>query len=86
MDVVKLLIAQWGGAAAWTQDGRSQPHEAHYLKLDCTKANQRLNWYARWTLEQAIDALITWERASRNGSDMLFEARRQINSYTTNRN
>lgn len=82
-DVIELLISQWNVAATWMQDGAAQPHEAHFLKLDCSKAKQELNWSSRWSLEKAISAIVEWQRAYSNGEDMLAVTRKQIESYCT---
>ena len=37
--ILDNLTKTWGEGASWTLDGGDQPHEAHYLKLDCSKAN-----------------------------------------------
>jgi CDP-glucose 4,6-dehydratase len=80
-DVIELLISNWGSPAAWKQDGALQPHEAHFLKLDCSKAMQELNWSARWSLEKAILAIVEWQQAYSNGEDMLVMTRKQIDAY-----
>jgi CDP-glucose 4,6-dehydratase len=80
-DIIKLLISQWNGPATWMQDGVVQPHEAHFLKLDCSKAKQELNWSARWSLEMAISAIVEWQQAYSKGEDMLAMTRKQIDSY-----
>ena len=36
-------------------DDGDHPHEAHYLKLDCSKARTGLGWQPRWGLEKALD-------------------------------
>ena len=80
-DIIELLISQWGSSAVWKQDGAPQPHEAHFLKLDCSKAKQALNWSARWTLEKAIEATVEWQQKYRLGGDILAMTRKQISSY-----
>jgi CDP-glucose 4,6-dehydratase len=80
-DVVELLINQWGSPASWDQVGAPQPHEAHFLKLDCSKAKQALNWSARWSLERSVQAIIEWQNAFRREEDMLVITRKQIYSY-----
>lgn len=82
-EVIELLISQWGDTAVWQQDGALQPHEAHFLKLDCSKAKKALSWSARWSLEKAISAIVEWQRAYSNGEDMLGVTRKQIDSYYT---
>lgn len=80
-EVIELLISQWGGTAVWKQDEALQPHEAHFLKLDCSKAKQELNWDSRWSLEKAIAAIVEWQHAYSKGGDMLAMTRKQIDSY-----
>lgn len=79
--VVDLLIARWGGPASWVQDGAPQPHEAHFLKLDCTKAQQQLGWHPKWGLDRAMDAIVAWHQAFMNGNDMRDVTLSQINTY-----
>ncbi len=48
--IVERLTQQWGEGASWQLDDGDHPHEAHYLKLDCSKAKMRLDWQPRWHL------------------------------------
>jgi CDP-glucose 4,6-dehydratase len=61
-EVINELILQWGNQASWTQDVSEQPHEAHALKLDCSKAKQYLHWTPRWSLEQALQKIVEWHQ------------------------
>jgi CDP-glucose 4,6-dehydratase len=58
--IVEKLANQWGENAAWKIDESSQPHEAHYLKLDCSKANIILGWQPKWKLEDALVQTVKW--------------------------
>lgn len=58
--IVKRICAQWGPGARYVVDEGDHPHEAHYLKLDCSKARARLQWQPRWNLAQALDSILTW--------------------------
>lgn len=79
--IAEKLTKAWGDGASWLLDGGDHPHEAHYLKLDCSKANGQLHWHPRWRLEQALDAIIEWHRAHRDGQDMREATIRQIDGY-----
>jgi CDP-glucose 4,6-dehydratase len=79
--VINLLIKNWGSVAGWTQDQSEQPHEAHSLKLDCSKARQYLNWVPRWSLEQAIENITQWQRAFQGLLDMRLVSQQQIEAY-----
>ena len=80
-EVIELLIKNWRFAASWTQDQGEQPHEAHSLKLDCSKARQYLNWIPRWTLEQAIENIAQWQQAYQLQSNMHEISLKQITAY-----
>ena len=79
--IVEKLTKAWGEGASWVLDGGDHPHEAHYLKLDCSKAKMRLDWHPRWHLEEALGAIIEWQRAYRDGKDMRELTLRQIGAY-----
>ena len=79
--IVEKLTKAWGEGASWVLDGGDHPYEAHYLKLDCSKAKARLDWQPRWHLEEALAAIIAWHRALSDDSDMREITIRQINAY-----
>lgn len=80
-EVVNLLIKNWDAAASWTQDEKEQPHEAHALKLDCSKAHQYLKWSAKWSLETAISQITQWHNALHQNSNMREISLLQIERY-----
>jgi CDP-glucose 4,6-dehydratase len=80
--IVEHLTAAWGEGASWALDGREHPHEAHYLKLDCSKAKNHLHWSPRWRLEQALAAIVDWQRAYLDGKAMRDFTLNQIQSYS----
>jgi CDP-glucose 4,6-dehydratase len=79
--IVERLCAAWGDGAAWELDGAPQPHEATYLKLDCSKARARLGWQPRWTLAETLVRIVDWHKAHANGADMRDVTLAQIASY-----
>jgi CDP-glucose 4,6-dehydratase len=80
-EVINLLIKNWGSVASWHQDQSEQPHEAHSLKLDCSKARQYLNWVPKWTLEQAIENITQWQSSYQRQNDMHEISLKQIAAY-----
>lgn len=79
--IVEKLIQAWGEGANWALDGDDHPHEAHYLKLDCSKAKSRLDWHPRWHLEGTLAEIIDWHRAYQAGKDMRAFSLGQIRKY-----
>ena len=79
--IVEQLTQQWGDGANWKLDQAEHPHEAHYLKLDCSKAKMRLDWRPRWALGQALENIIVWHKAHQRGDDMRELSLRQIATF-----
>jgi CDP-glucose 4,6-dehydratase len=75
------MTAEWGEGATWEADDREHPHEAHYLKLDCSKAKSYLDWHPRWHLEQTIERIVAWQRAYIAEADMREVSLAQIRDY-----
>jgi CDP-glucose 4,6-dehydratase len=80
--IVEQLAQQWGGNARWQLDGGEHPHEAHFLKLDISKARARLGWQPRWPLAEALRHVVAWHRAWLAGEDVRALCLRQIDQYT----
>jgi CDP-glucose 4,6-dehydratase len=79
--IVEKLTQDWGDGADWVLDKGVHPHEAHYLKLDCSKAKIRLNWQPRWNLPMALENIIAWHKAHLVGQDMREVTLHQIKNY-----
>jgi CDP-glucose 4,6-dehydratase len=79
--IINKMTRQWGEGATWKMDEREHPHEAHYLKLDCSKAKSRLNWRPRWNIEQALERIIAWHRSYLAGENMREVTQAQILDY-----
>lgn len=81
--IVQRLCEKWGGNASHEIDKTQHPHEAHYLKLDCSKAKAELNWRPRWQLEKTIDSIVEWTLAYRDGRDIRELTLQQIENYVS---
>jgi CDP-glucose 4,6-dehydratase len=81
--IVEHLCQAWGGGATWAVQPGDHPHEAHFLKLDISKARQRLQWAPRWSLQTALGHITQWHQAWLAGQDMRAICIQQINSYQT---
>lgn len=80
--IVEKLTQAWGDGACWILDGGRHPHEAHYLKLDCSKAKSRLGWQPRWDLDRTLSAIVDWHRAYLRREDMRGLTMHQIAEYS----
>jgi CDP-glucose 4,6-dehydratase len=61
--VVDRFVTEWG-SGSWTTpaDAGRQPHEAHYLSLDSTKAREQLEWAPVWDPQTAVCRTASWYR------------------------
>jgi CDP-glucose 4,6-dehydratase len=80
-EVVNLLIEKLSPGSNWEEDHSQQPHEAHTLKLDCSKAHQLLNWNPKWSLETTIQSIVEWQKAFLAKEDMQRISLEQIQAY-----
>lgn len=65
----------------WQSANGAQPHEAHTLQLDSSKARAELSWSPRWSVTQALEQTVGWHEAWRNGADMHAFTMAQIVDY-----
>ncbi|WP_417068876.1 CDP-glucose 4,6-dehydratase [Niveibacterium terrae] len=80
--IVEELTRIWGEGASFRIDpAAADLHEAHYLKLDCSKAHMKLGWQPRWSLVQALNKICEWHKAQIKGADMRALTLAQIAEY-----
>ena len=69
--IAERMTQCWADGAQYRIEANAAaPHEAHYLKLDCSKARADLSWTPRWSLARALDEVVGWHREFLAGSDM----------------
>jgi CDP-glucose 4,6-dehydratase len=79
--LVQMLCTAWGNGAHFKSVESQGPHEANFLKLDCSKSSARLFWKPKWRLETAVQKIATWYKVALtvdNARELCFE---QIENY-----
>lgn len=79
--IIQNLCEMWDKNARYEIDSKDYPHEANYLKLDCSKAKVKLGWQPRWNLEHALKKVVEWVQAYQNKEDMNYICLKQIHEY-----
>jgi CDP-glucose 4,6-dehydratase len=79
--ITKSLCEMWGDDAGYEVDTNPQPHEANYLKLDCSKAKAELGWFPRWNITQTLESIVAWNKAFLNGENIREVTNQQIETY-----
>ena len=76
-----MFCELWGENAHWVNRHDGGPHEANFLKLDCSKLKRFFGWQPRWHIREASALTVDWSRAYLKGEDMLAVTDRQIREY-----
>lgn len=79
--ITNTICEFWGDEASFEIDKKPQPHEANYLKLDCSKANAELNWFPKWDIQTTLKSIVDWNKAYLNNEDIREVTKRQIHQY-----
>ena len=85
--LVDLFCEKWNALAgredqtSWVNKSDGGPHEANFLKLDCTKIKDTFQWKPKWTVEQAIENVVKWEIQRLNGDNIESCMKMQIENY-----
>lgn len=80
--LVELFKEKWGAGFTWLDQAEANaPHEANFLKLDCSKLKSVFGWTPRWHIAHAVEKTAEWTRVWLGGGDIPAEMDRQIKEY-----
>ncbi len=81
-DLADIFCKHWGEGAQWKNVAEANaPHEANFLKLDCSKIKSILGWKPRWHITDAIQKTVEWSKAYLDGGDIGAVMEKQIKEY-----
>ena len=80
-NLVQKLALLWEEGATYSLDSGEQPHEASFLKLDCSRARALLGWTPRLDIDSALAWTVAWHKAKNSGANMREITIRQIDRY-----
>jgi len=81
-EVAAATARLWGdGARVEYAPAAENPHEAGLLRLDSARARNALEWTPRWSLADALEKTVAWQKAWKQGDDMATVSRDQIRAY-----
>ncbi len=79
--LVDLFVKHWGEGLKWVDQYDGGPHEANFLKLDCSKLKTTFGWKSHWNLETAIEKVIEWSKVWVVGDDVRPVMDKQIKEF-----
>ncbi len=84
-ELVTLFCDKWnqltGSEMVWKNVSDGGPHEANFLKLDCSKLKSVFAWKPVWNVEQAMERIAEWTLAYRRKEDVYQVMSRQIEEF-----
>ena len=87
--MVSLFCAVWNRQiagtklhrASWRKQNDGGPHEANFLKLDCSKLKTTFGWKPRWNVETAMDKIVEWSRVYLEKGDVKAQMAEQVREF-----
>lgn len=80
--LVDLFVKHWGEGLSWSTPATSDgPHEANFLKLDCSKIKSVFGWHPHWNLDTAVAKVVEWSKCWLGGGDIDACMEGQIEEY-----
>ena len=81
-ELATLFCNKWGNNVSWKKmREENAPHEAKFLKLNCSKAKTILHWNPKWAIATAIEKVVEWEKAVQQGINAAEITDNQIEEY-----
>ncbi len=88
-EIVQLFCDKWNNAntsntlkkASWVNKHDGGPHEANFLKLDCSKLKTTFGWKPTWNVETAMEMIVEWSVAYLTGGDVNAVMESQISAF-----
>lgn len=84
-DLVTLFCQKWnkatGDSISWKNEYDGGPHEANFLKLDCSKIKRTFGWKPRWNVETTMEKIVEWSKIYFDGGDIAECMERQIKEF-----
>lgn len=69
--LVTMFCDAWGGDMTWVDQYDGGPHEASFLKLDCSKIKAIFGWKPRYQVKEAVEKTVAWSKAYLAGEEVL---------------
>lgn len=80
-ELVDLFVKHWGEGAAWVNQYDGGPHEATFLKLDCSKIKTVFGWKPKWEIDEVVERIVEWTKVWMQQGDVEKVMEKQIKEY-----
>lgn len=87
-DLVDLFCNEWkkqtGKDVEWENKYDGGPHEANFLKLDCSKIKKTFGWKPTWDVKKTMEKIVEWSNVYINNGDVVMCMEKQITEFCEN--
>lgn len=81
-ELVDLFCRHWGDGAVWVNQAEANaPHEANFLKLDCSKLKSVFGWIPRWHMDECMAMTCRFSKVWLAGGDIPAEMDSEISFF-----
>ena len=80
-ELVELFCSFWKEDAAWKNENAGGPHEANFLKLDCSRLKSVFGWRPVWDVSKAVEKTVEWNKAWLTKQELHDVMERQIREF-----
>ena len=80
-NIVTMFCDKWQENATWEDKYDGGPHEANFLKLDCSKLKHTFGWKCAWNVEEAIEKTVEWSKVYRDQGDIVGCMNQQMDEF-----
>lgn len=80
-NLVNIFCQKWGDGIKWIDRYDGGPHEANFLKLDCSKIKRAFGWTPRWSVTNAVEKTVEWSKVYSNGGNIVECMEKQIKEF-----
>ena len=84
-DLVDLFCCEWkkqtGYEIKWINQYDGGPHEANFLKLDCSKVKMKFGWKPRWNVQTTMEKIVEWSDCYLNHGNIVKCMEEQIEEF-----
>ena len=76
-----IFCENWGDGQTWDAVHKDGPHEANFLKLDCSLLKSTFGWSPVWSAETAVKRTVEWTKTWADGGDVSAKTNEQIREF-----
>lgn len=79
--LVDIFCKKWSDGIQWESKNIDGPHEANFLKLDCSKLKRTFGWKPKWNVDYAIEKTVEWSKAYKSNNNVEYCMDEQIKEF-----